>query len=60
MNESELNLDNISRLCIVDENGRQYDRFDIQVEADIQDAGQTLKLFIDSKNDSKYLDELKK
>lgn len=53
---NELPLDNITRLCIVDENGRQYDRSDIKIEADIQDAGQTLKLFVSEKSDLEYND----
>lgn len=39
----------ISRICLVDETGRVYDRFNIKLEQSIQDDGRTLKLFISPK-----------
>ena len=36
----------VTRLCIIDENGRQYDRRCDSIWTDTQDHGKTLKIFI--------------
>lgn len=39
-------LPTISRIVVVDENGRIYDRHNLKVEISTQDHGKTLKLFV--------------
>lgn len=36
----------LSRLTVVDENVRRYERFGLHIQADVQDQGRTLKLFV--------------
>lgn len=38
----------ITRLEIIDENGRQYSRWNCIIEEDVQDEGRTLKLFVNN------------
>ena len=42
-------LKNITRLEVIDENGRAYTRWDCKVEESVQDDGRTLKLFVGEK-----------
>ncbi len=39
-------LKKITRIEVIDENGRAYNRWDCKVEESIQDDGRTLKLFV--------------
>lgn len=49
--QSALTIDftNISRVTLVDERGRVYERYNLSVVADVQDDGRTLKLFVDKR-----------
>lgn len=40
-----------TRLTIVDESGRRYERFNIEIEEDIQDEGRTIKFFVKGKGE---------
>jgi hypothetical protein len=42
----EIEFEQISRLEIIDEKGRQYARWTCHVEPSVQDNGKTLKLFV--------------
>lgn len=42
-----------TRLTIVDENGRVYERWNIIIEEDVQDEGRTLKLFVTERGKKK-------
>jgi len=42
-------LKNITRIEVIDENGRAYTKWDCKVEESIQDDGRTLKLFVGDK-----------
>ena len=35
-----------TRLTVVDESGKRYERYDIEITESIQDNGKTLKLFV--------------
>lgn len=39
-------MNKISRFEVIDETGRAYVRYDIDVKVDLQDDGRTLKIFI--------------
>jgi hypothetical protein len=42
-------LPGITRLTVVDRNGRSYERWNVDVSLDVQDNGRTLKFFLDDK-----------
>ena len=43
----ENDFDNVTRLVVVDnKRGRVYDKWDVQIEAQLQDDGKTLKVFV--------------
>ena len=48
-----MNIDTalLSRVTLVDEGGRVYERFNLKVELSVQDNGQTLKIFVKSKSE---------
>lgn len=44
-----------TRLTIVDETGRAYEKWDItEMMFDVQDGGKTLKIFLTSESESNY------
>lgn len=48
-------LGNITRLTVVDENGRSYEKFNIvTADYDIQDGGTTLKIFLKTDQSPKH------
>lgn len=39
------------RFEVIDENGRQYVKYDVDIEFSIQDNGETLKIFINKRKE---------
>jgi hypothetical protein len=42
----EIDFEKLTRVTIVDEDGRQFEKYHVIVEPSIQDDGRTLKLFL--------------
>lgn len=43
-------MENVTRLEVIDENGRAYVRHGLQIELSLQDNARTLKVFVKAKN----------
>ena len=41
-----MKTDKVTRFEVIDNNGRAYVRYDVDVEYSIQDEGKTLKIFV--------------
>ncbi len=49
VNEDKMNYENVSRVEVVDNNGRAYTQLGVVgITFDLQDDGQTLKIFVNS------------
>ena len=44
-----INLPKVTRVEVIDENGRSYVKYNVEVELSYQDSAQTLKLFLKKK-----------
>ena len=42
----EIHEEYLTRVTLVDETGRVYERYDVEVELQVQDHGKTLKVFV--------------
>ena len=42
----EIHEEYLTRMTLVDETGRVYERWDVEVEIQVQDHGKTLKVFV--------------
>lgn len=42
-------MNEITRLEVIDETGRVYSRWDVEIEQSVQDEGRTLKIFVKKK-----------
>lgn len=44
-----MNIDKVTRFEVIDNDGRVYSKWDIQIDLSLQDDGRTLKVFVYSK-----------
>lgn len=44
-----MKLDEVTRIEVIDENGRNYVRYDCKTKLSLQDNGRTLKVFIEGR-----------
>jgi len=53
-----MKTDKVTRLEVIDNNGRAYVRYDVDVEYSIQDEGKTLKIFVKDNGKKEVINQI--